>query len=552
MGDEFHRVRLNDYNLSDFGTARAAIVAVCGDVEFHFEAAENCTLPWTEETHGLAMHAVLAAEEGSRCLRLTSGHVDQPCALCTPATVRQIASKQTLMQQSLVTYTIRPPPSTECTEIQEKELPMAVFVVDISASMSTVTNVEDGVVLPSGVRTTSVSRLQCVQTAVQSQIEALRNMQPDCPIAILPFSSGVTIMTESHSTTLSGNAITNSSLLELLQKGASFAAKSANGVTDTAALVKKVWALRPNGCTALGPALALGVGLCPAGGRVIACTDGMANCGVGSINGAAASGAQFYSDIAEHAAKVGVAISVVTMEGENCAMEHLGTTADLSGGQVEIVDPVGLETRVSSIVAQRTLATSVAISVRGSPNLRIDGGVSVLNRQLGAVSSDSDISFALALQAGTNENTSHARVEVQMRYTGKDAGEYLAVATEDIAISCDRAEIEHDMDPEILAIGAIQRAARMAQEGSYRAARSELISTQRLLQRGMGSSRVQQAYLPFIMQAEKLDQFIREREAQEVIGARSAERRRADRDDEAARAIYQMKSISLARFRRDD
>merc|ERR1711879_347033 len=100
----------------------------------------------------------------------------------------------------------------------------------------------------------------------------------------------------------------------------------------------------------------------------------------------------------------------------------------------------------------------------------------------------------------------------------------------------------------VVAVAAVQEAACLAQDGSYRTARAGLISTQRLFQRSMGSPGVQQAYLSFIVQAEKLDQFIREREAQELIGARSVERRKADRDDEAARAMYQMKSLGLSRF----
>merc|ERR1711879_805614 len=113
----------------------------------------------------------------------------------------------------------------------------------------------------------------------------------------------------------------------------------------------------------------------------------------------------------------------------------------------------------------------------------------------------------------------------------------------------DRQALEEAADPEVVAIAAVQRAAKMAQEGEYRKARTDLISTQRLFQRGMASPSLQRTYLPFIVQAEKLDQFIREREAQELIGARCVERRKADRDDEAARAMYQMKSLGLSRFR---
>jgi hypothetical protein len=185
--------------------------------------------------------------------------------------------------------------------------------------------------------------------------------------------------------------------------------------------------------------------------------------------------------------------------------------------------------------------------------LRLDGGLKCSERSLGAIAVDSDVSFSLDALAAEDEVESEgaSRLEVHLRYVGRDGGEYLAVCRRLFKVSPERPDLEGAMCPEVVAVSAVQRAACFAQGGSYRAARCELISTQRLLQRGMGAAMVQAAYLPFIVQAEKLDQFIREREAQELVGTRSEQRRRADRDDEAARAIYQMKSLSLARFREE-
>jgi hypothetical protein len=58
-----------------------------------------------------------------------------------------------------------------------------------------------------------------------------------------------------------------------------------------------------------------------------------------------------------------VTVSVVTMEGEDCSMENLGTTADVSGGQVEIVDPLQLGTKVVSLMGRQTLATAASVAM---------------------------------------------------------------------------------------------------------------------------------------------------------------------------------------------
>jgi hypothetical protein len=75
--------------------------------------------------------------------------------------------------------------------------------------------------------------------------------------------------------------------------------------------------------------------------------------------------------------------------------------------------------------------------------------------------------------------------------------------------------------------------------GDYQRARIALVSAQRLLQRGMAGGRGQQAYLRYIVSGEKLDAFMREAQA---LGAG------ADRDDDASKAMFQMKSLSVQTF----
>lgn len=95
----------------------------------------------------------------------------------------------------------------------------------------------------------------------------------------------------------------------------------------------------------------------------------------------------------------------------------------------------------------------------------------------------------------------------------------------------------------------MQHAAQLAQGGDYQRARMRLISTQRLLQRGMKSRDVQQSYVLYIQQAERLDAFMREKSAQErVFGQADARTRAQQRDDTAARNIIQMKNAPRSLF----
>ena len=87
---------------------------------------------------------------------------------------------------------------------------------------------------------------------------------------------------------------------------------------------------------------------------------------------------------------------------------------------------------------------------------------------------------------------------------------------------------------------------RLAQGGAYQQARVHLVSTLRLLQRTMSKSSNQKDYLAFIIQSEKLDQFMREEQARRTQGLDDSG---ATRDDDASKSLYQMKHIDRKVFR---
>ena len=105
--------------------------------------------------------------------------------------------------------------------------------------------------------------------------------------------------------------------------------------TCASALVDRLHGLKTSGCTALGPALAISIGLTSQtpGSKIILATDGMANTGCGKIEGLGKDeppASLFYADMARRAVAAGTSISVITMEGETCSMENLGLCADMT------------------------------------------------------------------------------------------------------------------------------------------------------------------------------------------------------------------------------
>jgi len=429
-------------------------------------------------------------------------------------------------------------------------LPMVIFCVDISASMSTSLQLAAG---------TTATRLQCVQGAVSAQLEGLRMQQPDCVAVVITFGMDVCVYTDGgHSSLVSRHVHLNEEAL--LAKGQELAAACKQPVAEAAQRLRTTVAgLKPSGNTALGPALTVAVGLasCRPGSKVVLCTDGMANNGVGAIQNRSQM-IPFYGDIGRRAAEEGTCISIVTMEGEDCSMENLGICADLTGGQVAMVNLQELSGQVGAMLANSTLATSLLVTLIAGSAAVLDteatnvhmGSACIAHRKLGNVTARSDMTFDV--KAGTTpqaESASQAAppLQLQLQYTKPNGEEFLRIITIRPKFSSSREVSEADVNGTAVALRGIHVAARLAQQGEYRAARLHLISTCRLLQRTMRSEAHQEAYLSFVIQAEKLDGFMRESELQDqVFGADSRAQR--SRDDDASRSMYQMKSLSAEEF----
>merc|ERR1711908_235258 len=196
----------------------------------------------------------------------------------------------------------------------------------------------------------------CVQAAVSQQLEVLQRQQPDCVVVIVTFGAEVCVYTDGGNRSLIARRA-HENEVALLSKGQELGSQCSEQILDVAArLETTVAGLKPSGNTALGPALTVAVGL--AGGRpgskIVLCSDGMANNGVGAIKNRNQV-VEFYGEIGRRAAEEGTCISVITMEGEDCSMENLGTCADLTGGQVEMVDLQALSTKVGAMLSNRTV-----------------------------------------------------------------------------------------------------------------------------------------------------------------------------------------------------
>jgi actin beta/gamma 1 len=567
--DHILRVPFNNVALDDFTTVAEKLQADTGmDVKNlgFVDPSSGRLHRWTSVTHSSAMRAAKNCDTNvcPFTLRLSalpeSFQDEQPeashtlCAFCGVPAVPTLGDSIVPLpcgEQDGATYLLSPPHESDgqCGDIAadlSMAPPMIVFCVDISASMSTPLKMEGG---------RSMTRLQCVQAAVSQQMEALQRQQPDCVVVIVSFGAEVCIYTDGGSRSLVARRA-HSNEEDLLAKGKELGSQCSEKIIDVSErLASTVSGLKPSGNTALGPALAVSIGLASGrpGSKIVLCTDGMANNGVGAITNRNQV-VEFYGDMGRRAAEEGTCISVITMEGEDCSMENLGTCADLTGGQVEMVDLQALSTKVGAMLSNATVATALQITLIAADGISVPSassctrmdGASIYTHNVGTATARTDLTFKLQVsQEVLARSASQGLLQLQLRYTRPDGESALQVFTLRPTICTNREEVEADVNGICVALHGIRTAACLAQQSDYRAARVELISTCRLLQRAMHTLPHQESYLAFIVQAEKLDGFMRERESQDKIFGRDSTHQHG-RDDDASRSMYQMKSLSVS------
>jgi len=425
---------------------------------------------------------------------------------------------------------------------------------------------------------TYISRLQCVQAAVDAQLTSLERTQPNSCVGLVSFNDDVTITGDGHQTpvVLAGDKL--KSFEESLRTGTSFILEKPISQSKTQ-IAQKLFALEDKGATALGPALLASVGVAAQkpGSKVILCTDGLANIGLGSMDtddGANEEEAEaFYRRVAAYAKDNGVIINVISIKGTTCSMENLGILADTTGGQVDIVDPLELTKNFHSILATPVIALRVrarlmlhkGLFFRDEEDITAEN---VVERDIGNVTGDSTVTFeygvkedavdllfgeerpqklettesgcsgATSEQAGEESGKSESAssqgssgdggdviaqlpFQVQIHFTRLDGTEMIRIITKSKPVTDNRELAEKDVDVKVMGLNTIQKTAKYARSGQYDKARLYTYSSTRLMNRTARSAEQQSAYSSYIDVSERLDTVLRTAQEEEKASGRT-------------------------------
>lgn len=134
-------------------------------------------------------------------------------------------------------------------------------------------------------------------------------------------------------------------------------------------ILKRIKQIEVNGCTSLGPALAVSIGMLSRtsnGGCLIICTDGCANKGLGSLAYMANEkiSREFYDEVAHYANEHSISINITTIIGDSeCRIDVLADLTDNTNGIINRVSPLDLKKEFQNVIKQEFLAQKVEIKL---------------------------------------------------------------------------------------------------------------------------------------------------------------------------------------------
>ncbi len=162
----------------------------------------------------------------------------------------------------------------------------------------------------------------------------------------------------------------------------------------------------------------------------------------------------------------------MSIQGEECNIDTLSKISELTGGDVQRVDPKDLIENFSNILALPVLATNVNLKVKIHKGLEfrnedasnLSQDKTILSRELGSVNEDKEVTFEYTLKSIKElvkmEDIDLAKIsrfpfQAQITYTALDGSKCVRVITSQSEISNDKDELNKNADFAVLGVNAI-------------------------------------------------------------------------------------------------
>mmetsp|Transcript_82 Transcript_82/g.140 ORF Transcript_82/g.140 Transcript_82/m.140 type:complete len:582 (-) Transcript_82:41-1786(-) len=478
-----------------------------------------------------------------------------------------------------VTYIFGPVREVEETKQRRDDAASVVFCVDISGSMCITKPVQGNLNLKTTKKpeladfidpgdedqripgenrdVTYISRLDCVQGAIESQLKELKEVAPNKRVGLVTFSGDVKVIGDGSfpEVNIAGDRLNQTEAIKKVMDGYRLQSKIED---NSEYLIQKVIELEEGGPTALGPGLYASLILASQGApgsKVIICTDGIANIGVGNLEDE--DNEEFYEEVGALATELGVKISVISMEGEESRLEALSPITEQTGGDVIKVAPEKISEEFANILADEVIATHVKATVtlhkalkfylEEEEDLVFNG--SRLVKFLGNATPSSLFSFQygiktraeLEAQQTNSEELKQVPLQAVLEYQSMQGMKCLRVVSKVQKVSFDKSSRRARAD--IMARAGTHQASKMVQKGRFQDARNVCAAWEQemesCVQNTMDLAHIQ-AYSEFSNQLQQGidDQECLERQAGLVIDESSKDPEERKKMSKARKKLY--------------
>jgi len=311
--------------------------------------------------------------------------------------------------------------------------------------------------------------MQCLQAAISQQIQDIGNGATDRKVGLVSFNDQVTVVGDGTEIPdmIGGDKLNDYDFL--IKNGHEQGVKRmTKTIKDSQKhLSDKLMSLEETGPTALGPALATGVAMAAegaTGSQVVLCTDGLANIGIGSFDEVTddeemKKREEVYERIGQYAKSKGITVNIVSIVGDECNLETLSKIAELTGGEVERVDPISLTQNFANILSKPIIASNVVAKVLLHKGLQfrnvdpslLSQNMSLMVKDIGNVNEDTEHMFEYTLKKISEliemEDLDLTQIksfpfQTQITYKALDGSKCIRVITSEQKISNEREEVE--------------------------------------------------------------------------------------------------------------
>jgi hypothetical protein len=375
-----------------------------------------------------------------------------------------------------------------------------VFCVDVSGSMDT-SQKTMGAPMKYQKSKTHISRLECVKLAIDDQISKMIKEFPNRKVGFVLFENDVVVHGDCIEPPQKIPLKMQNDYNGLLEYASGNASRymSQNVTVAQENLLSTLKNIQTGGLTALGPGLLASVAIAgrgAPGSKVVICTDGCANRGLGSVESKSQKiqeqAADFYERVGVYATQKGVVISIISIVEQECKLEMLSPIANLTGGDILKVDPQNLSDDFSFFLSEKVIATNVEVRVKIHKGLsfrneradNISEENTMLTRVIGNVTAESELTFEYCLQRPEIleamedfdfDTMTHIPFQAQIKYKNLEGLKCIKEITMQQQVTHEKEEAKKEMNVNVLKVNAVQKTSKLAKEGKYREAQANAV-----------------------------------------------------------------------------